>query len=37
MTNTTLAQSYLRKARLRLGYLQYLMDAKGYSRSEITR
>ncbi len=31
MTNTTLAQSYLRKARLRLGYLQYLMDAKGYS------
>lgn len=31
MTNVTLAQSYLIKARLRLGLLKYLLDAGGYS------
>ncbi len=31
MTNVTLAQSYLIKARLRLGLLQFLLDAGGYS------
>jgi len=31
MTNVTLAQSYLIKAHLRLGLLQLLLDAGGYS------
>jgi len=31
MINVTLAQSYLIKARLRLGLLDYLLDAGGYS------
>ena len=31
MINTTLAQSYLTKSRLRLGILKYLLDAGGYS------